>query len=196
MERQEHACMEPESAIGYFRNGKLTLMSCTQSPFEKRRMLSRILNMDESNIQVIATPLGGGFGSKCDAVIEAQTAVSALLCDNPIKVTLTREESLKASSKRHGYHTDYEIGFTKDGYFDYLDCRMFSDGGPYETESYGTLMTGGLMAGGPYTVPNINIEGSAIRTKNQKRNLKRMEKRRRLHRNRKGVRNLDFKRFK
>ncbi len=166
MERQEHACMESESAIGYFKNGKLTLYSCTQSPFEIRRMLARILAMDEENIRVVATPLGGGFGSKCDSVIEAQTAVAALNCEYPVKVTLNREESLKASSKRHGYHTDYEIGFTKDGLFNYLDCRMFSDGGPYETESYGTLMTGCLMAGGPYTVPNINIEGSAVRTNN------------------------------
>lgn len=166
MERQEHACMEPESAIGYAKGDQVTLYTCTQSPFEIRRMLSPILNLPEDKIRVVATPLGGGFGSKCDAVIEAQTAVAAYVLQKPIKVTLTRQESFIATSKRHAYHTDYEIGFTPDGIFKYLDCRMFSDGGPYTTESYGTLMTGCLMAGGPYTVNHVRIEGSAIRTNN------------------------------
>lgn len=166
MERQEHACMETESAIGYGHGDGVTVYSCTQSPFEIRRMLAPILNLPEEKIRIVATPLGGGFGSKCDSVLEAQTAVAGLVMQKPVKVTLTRSESLIASSKRHGYHTDYEIGFTRDGKFEYLDCRMFSDGGPYMTESYGTLMTGCLMAGGPYTVENIRIEGSAIRTNN------------------------------
>ncbi|MDO4554601.1 MAG: molybdopterin-dependent oxidoreductase [Lachnospiraceae bacterium] len=166
LERQEHACMEPESAIGYYKNGKMHLYTCTQSPFEIRRMLANNLNMKEDDVRVVATPLGGGFGSKCDSVIEAQTAVAAYVCDKPVKVTLSRKESLIASSKRHGYHTDYEIGFTPEGKFEYIDCKMFSDGGPYETESYGTLMTGCLMAGGPYSVNNVSIEGSAIKTNN------------------------------
>lgn len=54
----------------------------------------------------------------------------------------------------------------RDGKFQYLDCRMFSDGGPYECESYGTLMTGALMSGGPYIIPNVKVEGSAIRNNN------------------------------
>ena len=43
---------------------------------------------------------------------------------------------------------------------------MFSDGGPYECESYGTLMTGALMSGGPYIIPHVKVEGSAIRNNN------------------------------
>lgn len=166
LEPQEHACMEPESAIGYGHDGRLTLYACTQAPFEVRRMLSQVLNMDEEAIRVVATPLGGGFGSKCDAVLEAPAAVAGLVCQKPVKITLTREESLIASTKRHGYHTDYEVGFTPDGLFSYLDCRMFADGGPYDTESYGTLMTGCLMSGGPYIIPNVKVEACAIRSNN------------------------------
>lgn len=166
MERQEHACMEPESAIGYGNGDHVTLYACTQSPFEIRRMLANNLALPEENIRVVATPLGGGFGSKCDATIEAQTAVAGYVMQQPVKVTLTRAESLIASSKRHGYHTDYDVGFRPDGTIAYLESKMFSDGGPYETESYGTLMTGCLMAGGPYSIDNIRIEGSAIKTNN------------------------------
>lgn len=134
--------MEPESAIGLYRDGRVTLYACTQAPFEVRRNLAAVLALPEDRIRVVATPLGGGFGSKCDSTVEAPAAVAGYVCRRPVKITLTRYESLIASTKRHGYHTDYEVGFTRDGKFEYLDCRMFSDGGPYECESYGTLMTG------------------------------------------------------
>ena len=163
---QDHVCMEPVSAIGYAKNGKVTVYACTQAPFEVRRMLAKNLAMDEENIRVVATPLGGGFGKKCDSFLEAPTAVAALCCDKPIKVTLTRQEDMIVTTRRHGYHTDYEIGFSKDGKFQYLDSFMFSDGGPYEAESYGTLMTGCLMSGGPYIIPNVRVDARCIRDNN------------------------------
>lgn len=166
IEPQEHACMEPVSAIGMVQDSKTILYSCTQAPFEIRSMLAKILDKPEEDIRVIVTPLGGGFGKKCDSFLEAPAVVAAHACGKPVKITLTRKEDLILTTKRHGYHTDYEIGFTPDGKFQYLDCRMFSDGGPYECESYGTLMTGALMSGGPYIIPNVKVEGSAIRNNN------------------------------
>lgn len=166
IEPQEHACMEPVSAIGYSQGDKLTIYACTQAPFEVRRMLAKVMDRPEESIRVVATPLGGGFGKKCDAFLEAPAAVAASVCSKPVKITLSRREDLVLTTKRHGYHTDYEIGFTPEGKFHYLDCRMFSDGGPYECESYGTLMTGALMSGGPYIIENVKVEASAIRNNN------------------------------
>lgn len=65
IEPQEHACMEPVSAIGMVQDGKTILYSCTQAPFEIRSMLAKILDKPEEDIRVIVTPLGGGFGKKC-----------------------------------------------------------------------------------------------------------------------------------
>lgn len=161
---QEHACMEPISAIGYGHDGRVTVYSCTQAPFEIRAMLAKNLNIPEENIRVVATPLGGGFGKKCDSFLEAHAAVAGYICQRAVKITLSRQEDLIMTTKRHGYHTDYEIGFTKDGKFKYLDSKMFSDGGPYEAESYGTLMTGCLMSGGPYIIENVQVDARCIRS--------------------------------
>lgn len=163
---QDHVCMEPVSAIGYGQGDKVTVYACTQAPFEVRAMLARNLNLPEEQIRVVATPLGGGFGKKCDSFLEAPAAVAGYVCQKPVKITLTRQEDLIETTKRHGYHTDYEIGFTKDGTFKYLDSKMFSDGGPYEAESYGTLMTGCLMSGGPYIIENVNVDARCIRSNN------------------------------
>ena len=166
IEPQDHVCMEPVSAIGYAKDGKVTVFSCTQAPFEIRRMLAKNLSMEEEDIRVVATPLGGGFGKKCDSFLEAPAAVASLLVDKPVKITLTRAEDIFVTTRRHGYHTDYEIGFSKDGKFQYLDSHMFSDGGPYEAESYGTLMTGALMSGGPYIIPNVRVDARCVRNNN------------------------------
>ncbi|MBQ3277426.1 MAG: molybdopterin-dependent oxidoreductase [Oscillospiraceae bacterium] len=163
---QDHVCMEPVSAIGYAKDGKVTVYVPTQAPFEIRRMLAKNLAMPEEDIRVVATPIGGGFGKKCDSFLEAPAAVAALCCESPVKITLTRQEDMFVTTRRHGYHTDYEIGFSRDGKFRYLDSRMFSDGGPYTAESYGTLMTGCLMSGGPYIIPNVRVDARCAKTNN------------------------------
>ena len=71
-------------------------------------MLAKNLNLPEENIRVVATPLGGGFGKKCDSFLEAPAAVAGYVCQKPVKITLTRQEDLIETTKRHGYHTDYE----------------------------------------------------------------------------------------
>ena len=163
---QDHACMEPVSAIGYAKDGRVTVYSPTQAPFEIRRMLAQNLALPEKDIRVVATPIGGGFGKKCDSFLEGPAAVAALACSGPVKITLTRREDLFVTTRRHGYHTDYEIGFSRDGKFRYLDSKMFSDGGPYVAESYGTLMTGCLMSGGPYIIPNVRVDARCAKNNN------------------------------
>ena len=58
-------------------DGKTILYSCTQAPFEIRSMLAKILDKPEEDIRVIVTPLGGGFGKKCDSFLEAPAVVAA-----------------------------------------------------------------------------------------------------------------------
>ena len=53
IEPQEHACMEPVSAIGMVQDGKTTVYACTQAPFEIRSMLAKILDKPEEDIRVI-----------------------------------------------------------------------------------------------------------------------------------------------
>ena len=102
IEPQEHACMEPVSAIGMVQDGKTILYSCTQAPFEIRSMLAKILDKPEEDIRVIVTPLGGGFGKKCDSFLEAPAVVAAHACGKPVKITLTRKAdrtSAKATAR-------------------------------------------------------------------------------------------------
>ena len=56
--------------------GSITVRTQTQSPFEVREQLAKILDQPQEQIRVIATPLGGAFGGKGDIALEGMVAVA------------------------------------------------------------------------------------------------------------------------
>ena len=94
-----HAPMEPPAAVAQFRDGRLEVWACTQSPQDAREELAKQLGMDEKDITVHVTFLGGGFGrkSKPDFLVEA--ALCARAAKAPVRVQWTREDEL-----RHAYY--------------------------------------------------------------------------------------------
>ena len=165
-ERQEHGCLEPECCIGEPDplTGGILVTSCTQSPFEIRRMLPPILNLPEEQIRVIAAPLGGGFGKKCDSYLEPHAAIAALLTGRKVQITLKRSESLLLTSKRHRYRNKYELWVDKEGHFSALKALITSDAGPYIGLSSGVLEQGCIFALGPYRINASQIHAYTVRT--------------------------------
>jgi CO/xanthine dehydrogenase Mo-binding subunit/aerobic-type carbon monoxide dehydrogenase small subunit (CoxS/CutS family) len=164
--RQEHACMETESAIGVWNPDGMTVYCTTQSPYEVREMLSAVLKMNVDQIRIIAPPLGGAFGKKCDPYMEAAAAVASYMLQRPVKITLNREESLNLSTKRHPYKIDYEIGLRKDGRIHFVDAYFKTDAGPYRNLSPGVLEQSMIFCCGPYRIPNGRVQGKALKTNN------------------------------
>src|SRR5262249_2681853 len=64
--------MEPRSVIAYqdHADGRYTLCSSTQMPFQLREYVSEILRIPELELRVIAPDVGGGFGMKCQVYPE------------------------------------------------------------------------------------------------------------------------------
>lgn len=166
LERVEHGCLEPECALACYEQGLLTVYATTQSPFEIRRMLAAILALPEEQVRVVGTQLGGAFGSKCDAHVEAAAAVACAVTGRPVKVALDRRESLLLSTKRHAFETSYRVDVDSEGHILGLDAQLCSDAGPYDNLSTGVLMQACIFAGGPYQIPNLRVEGKAVRTNN------------------------------
>ncbi len=96
-----HATMEPPAAVANVANGKAEIWAPVQSPYGARKDIAAALHMNEADVRVNVTLLGGGFGrkSKCDFAIEA--ALLSQKIGAPVKVQWTREDDI-----RHGfYHT-------------------------------------------------------------------------------------------
>lgn len=163
----EHAYLEPEACSAVYSEAEgLTIYSPTQSPFELRRVLSGVMDLPQEKIRIVVTPIGGGFGSKADPYFEAAAAVAAYRLGRPVKISLNREESLSASTKRHPYEMDYEVGFDPEGHLRYFQARLLSDGGPYMNLSARVIDQACIFSVGPYRMPNGRVFGYALRTNN------------------------------
>lgn len=163
----EHAYLETEAGVAAPQSGGgVTVWFGTQMPFASRDQIASNLNLPKEKVRVIGTPLGGGFGGKCDVTIEIILALGALVTGQPVKISLSRQESLRISVKRHAFYTHYKIGAKKDGQFTALEARLVSDAGAYAGLSAGVLEQAMIFSGGPYHWPNVSIEGYTVYTNN------------------------------
>ena len=163
----EHAYLEPESALAQpDGDGGIFLQAPTQFPFELRRQLAAMLGLREENVRVVCTPLGGAFGSKLDNTIEALTCLAAHRLQRPVKLTLSRPESIRVSTKRHAYELDYVVGVDAEGRILAVEAKLLSDAGPYTALSPRVIDQACIFSCGPYRVPNLRVEGWAVHTNN------------------------------
>lgn len=163
----EHAYLEPESGLAVpSSDGRVTVYCPTQSPFDNRRQIAASLGVPEEKVRVIPTPAGGAFGGKVDITIQIWVALGAAITRRPCKITLTRRESLRMSTKRHAYTMHYKVGARKDGSITAVDACLLSDAGPYAGVSPLVMDQALIFSCGPYVIPNARIEGWAVYTNN------------------------------
>ena len=163
----EHGFLEPESGLAYpSDNGGLTIKYPTQCAFDDRKQLSEILAMPEEKIRVIALIPGGAFGGKEDMIIQQHLALGALKTGKPVKITLTREESLRVHVKRHPAWMHFKTGADAQGHVLALEARITLDTGAYCSLGLDVLENTAVFAGGPYFIPSVNILAESWYTNN------------------------------
>lgn len=166
-QRQDHAYLEPLACVAETaQDGTVIVRVPTQSPFECREQLTKILDLPRDKVRVIATPLGGGFGGKLEIALEGMAAVAAYRMRKPVKITLNRAESLQTSVKRHPYYMEYRVAADEKGHLLAVEADLVCDGGPYTGNSPRVIDQGAIFSCGPYRVPNVRISGKAVLTNN------------------------------
>ncbi len=165
-QRVEHAFLEPESTLAVPTDDRLHVYSGGQGVWDDRDQIARVLGIDPERITVELVSNGGAFGGKEDLSNQAQTALAAWLIGQPVRCTLSREESLLLHSKRHPIRMAYRAGCDADGRLTALWARMIGDSGPYASVGMKVLERAAGHACGPYEVPAIDVESRAVRTNN------------------------------
>jgi isoquinoline 1-oxidoreductase subunit beta len=90
-----HATMEPPAALADYRDGKVTVWTCTQSPQAVQETLGEALGIPKENVTCHVTLLGGGFGRKSKPDYAAEAAVLSKALGKPVKVVWSREDDIK-----------------------------------------------------------------------------------------------------
>ena len=163
----EHGYLEPEAGLGISEpDGGVTIWIGTQVPFIAREEIASNLCLPKEKVRVIGMPMGGAFGSRFDLTIEIVLALGAFLTKRPVKIALTRQESIRMSTKRHPYYMKYRIGATKEGKFTALQASLTSDAGAYAGCSASVMEKSVMFGGGPYYWPTFHLEGRTVYTNN------------------------------
>ncbi len=165
----EHAYIEPEVAVCRVRDdGVVEVHGSMQHPFSTRRFVSALLGVPLSEVEVIGTPMGGGFGGKDDtaAIVCARAALAAKLTGVPVKLMYRREWSIRESYKRHPYRVSYKMGLTRDGMIKAVQCRIVADGGAYCSVTPWVTWRSTVQCCGPYDVPNVHCDTFGVYTNN------------------------------
>ncbi|MCC7104381.1 MAG: xanthine dehydrogenase family protein molybdopterin-binding subunit [Chloroflexi bacterium] len=162
----DHAYLEPESGVAWLDDdGVITIRTATQV-IEHFRTIARMLDLPHSKVRIIGTMVGGGFGGREDMTIEAYLALLTWKTRRPVRIHVTREESFLTHGKRHPFVLVYRTGVRRDGTITALEARVVSDAGAYAYLSPFVLIYGLITAAGPYRIPNVRVDASAVLTNN------------------------------
>ena len=163
----EHAFMEPECAIA-FPEGEdgIALYSAGQSVYDEQRECSRMLGIPPEKLHVMGQLVGGGFGGKEDMSVQHHACLAAWLLKKPVKVLLSRQESINLHPKRHAMEMEFTTGCDETGILTAMQARLVSDTGAYASLGGPVLQRACTHAAGPYNYQIIDIDGKAVYTNN------------------------------
>ncbi len=161
----EHAFLEPECAVAYIdEDGDVMVISTDQDAYCSYRECSLMLGTDK--VKAENALVGGGFGGKEDMTVQHHAALIAYHTRRPVKVRLTRAESLLIHPKRHHFVMDFTMGCDENGKILGVKAKVASDTGAFASLGGPVLERACTHAAGPYAYENFEIEGTAYYTNN------------------------------
>ncbi len=184
----EHAFLEPECSIGVPAgynpanfggevdpeanrgvkaiHPKPTVYVGSQIPYADRNQIAACLGLENEQVRVVGTLIGGGFGGKEDIVGQIHVALLAERTKRPVKMLYTRQESLLVHPKRHATIIRVKTGATKNGKLTAVEAELYGDSGAYASLGEKVMTRATTHASGPYDVPHVKIDCYAMYTNN------------------------------
>ena len=101
--------------------------------FFTRHWVADALGLPRSRVQVVQQMLGGSFGGKEELMgqVACRAAILAQHTGKPVKLTVSREESIIGSTKRHPMRLRYKVGVNRDGKLKAVWCEIAENLGAY-----------------------------------------------------------------
>ncbi len=163
----EHAFLEPECCVALpLENGGVKLLTTDQSAHTTLHECAEMLGVDYEHCLVENQLVGGGFGGKEDMTVQHHAALIAYVARVPVKVKLSRAESILIHPKRHPFWMDFTMGCDENGIIQGVKAKVVSDTGAFASLGGPVLERACTHAAGPYAYENFEITGDAYYTNN------------------------------
>ena len=165
--RQMHGFLETEGGWAMVEaDGSLSVHAGGQHGARDRLQLARILGWPEARIRVVSSPTGGAFGGKDELTVQPALALLAVKSGRPVRLHLTRAESVAAGWKRNPMRIRMRTGCDADGRLVAQSVDLVADNGAYASLSPAVIETALEHACGPYVVPHLTARARLVATNN------------------------------
>lgn len=168
-----HACMEPMNATARILNGRAEIWAPTQSTTLVSWAVAKALDIDEQQVTVFPTLVGGGFGRKAEVDVAVQAALIARDAGRPVQLIWSREEDMTHDMYRPPAKARMRAKLSPDKRIAALDCTIAV---PAVSPSFASRNMPSMapkagkpdsqsMGGAsdlPYSIPNLRVSHAPI----------------------------------
>jgi xanthine dehydrogenase molybdenum-binding subunit len=124
--------IEPDAESAWVReDGSVIVWANTQTTFTQRHDLALLLDLPISRIRVIPTEVGGAFGGKESVRISALCVALSRKAGLPVRITLSREEVLRATGPATATVSTIKVGARSDGTITAIQAHLVYDAGAF-----------------------------------------------------------------
>ena len=163
----EHAYMEPEAVVAVpdYGTTEMTVYASCVNPFFTRHWVADALGVQRTKVRIVQQVLGGSFGGKEELLgqVACRAALLAQRTHCPVKMVVSREESIIGSTKRHPMRLRYKVGVNNDGKMQALQCEIAENCGAYSMHQFMNFRAS-VHAAGVYEIPNVHVDVFGVLT--------------------------------
>ena len=138
----------------------------TQTLFNARYRIAAALGVPETDVRIIQSAVGGGFGGKsCDDNNALVAAVLAKKARKPVKLINTREEEFLAGCRPRVFmKINVKMGFKKDGRIRAKDIKVIADNGAYSAKAPAITGVAAMRHDTCYKYSDVKTEAKLVYT--------------------------------
>ncbi|CAN0591434.1 unnamed protein product, partial [Laminaria digitata] len=117
-------------------------------------MTAGICGMKLSQVRIVSSEIGGGFGGKTVVYLEPVAVMLSKHAGRPVKMTMTREEVFRATGPTSGTVVRVKVGAKKDGTLTAATAWLAYEAGAFAGAPMGP---GAMTILAPYKIENFKI---------------------------------------
>jgi len=164
---QEHFYLEGQAALAEpAEHGGVRVTSSNQNPTEAQHIVAKVLGIAMHRVTLITRRMGGGFGGKetnanfCCAL----SAVAAVKHQRAVSFRLSRRDDMILTGKRHGFYTNWDVGFDEQGQILGVHFTLAGQCGHSPDLSDAIVDRAMFHCDNAYYFPAVRIDGLRCRT--------------------------------
>jgi CO/xanthine dehydrogenase Mo-binding subunit len=159
----QHCAFEPHAVVARVAGDRVEVWSATQNPSVVQTHLAELFELPLSRIRVVAPPLGSGYGSKLYPKLEPMAIALAMKVGRPVKLVLDREEVFLTLREQEAW-IRIKTAAARDGTLLSREIEIVLDTGAYADITPRLVRGLGVVAAGPYRIPNVAVDTYAVYT--------------------------------